>query len=162
MGRVTISSGLVFLSYSKWRLNISLSFFYNHNFQHNSGIYHICNSESLMLAISISCSIWYRPEKKNSKVNALWTHHSLYNLLRHDWIGGGALEADVQIMVYLGILVTRKFFNWQKISKIFTALCQNWTSFPWISSLSCRIFYETIQIRLFLAIFLLNICRKLF
>ena len=43
---------------------------------------------------------------------------------------GGAGIADVQIMVYLGILVTRKFFSWQKISRIFTALCQNWTNFP--------------------------------
>ena len=59
--------------------------------------------------------------------------------------------ADVQITVYLGILVARKIFSWQKISRIFTALCQNWTNFPWIFSLSCRIFYETIQIRLFLA-----------
>ena len=59
------------------------------------------------------------------------------------------LWTDVQIMVYLGILVTRKFFSWQKISKIFTAICQNWMNFPWISFLSCRIFYETSQIRLF-------------
>ena len=28
------------------------------------------------------------------------------------------------------ILVTRKFFSWQKISRIFTALCQNWANFP--------------------------------
>ena len=30
--------------------------------------------------------------------------------------------ADMQIMVYLGILVTRKFFSRQKISRIYTAL----------------------------------------
>ena len=35
-------------------------------------------------------------------------------------------NADVQIMVYLGILVTRKIFSWQKISRIFAAHCQNW------------------------------------
>ena len=59
-------------------------------------------------------------------------------------------------------LVTRKLFSWQKISRIFTGLCQNWTNFPWISSLSTRIFYETFQIRLFSAISLLKSGRKLF
>ena len=38
----------------------------------------------------------------------------------------GVLEADLQMMVYLGILVTRKYFNWQKILSKSSLLCQNY------------------------------------
>ena len=55
-------------------------------------------------------------------------------------------RADVQTMVYLGILVTRKYLGWQKILSKFTTFSQNFTYFIQISSLSCRIFCENIKI----------------
>ena len=45
-----------------------------------------------------------------------------------------------------------RYPSYQKIFQLaenFTTLCQNWTNFPWISSISWKIFFETIQIRLF-------------
>ena len=60
--------------------------------------------------------------------------------MKYKWMNG----ADVEIMVYTGILVTRKYLDSQKISDDNTALIANFNMFLWnrlIKDVFCHINY---------------------
>ena len=54
-------------------------------------------------------------------------------------------SADLQIMVYRGILVTRKNLSWQKILSKYSLLYQNYNKFLWFFSIYNIMFQHFLQ-----------------
>ena len=65
---------------------------------------------------------------------------TMYCIVWYCWMTCLLCDTDLQVMVYLGILVTKKHLSWQKILSKHTPLCQNCKYFLWFSSKSYRIY----------------------